>query len=220
MGGYASRMPLPPVDVDRVTRLIEDVAREIVIPRFRALGAGDIQAKPSSGDLDDLVTIVDTEAEERLAEGLRDVVPDAPVIGEEACHRQPDLLALVHTDQPVWIVDPLDGTRNFAAGHDAFGIMVSFALAGKVLAAWVHLPMRRETYVAEAGSGAWLNGNRIRTPASPSVDAVRGSLFVRFMPPALRDAVVRRSEGQFTDVMDSACAAMDTRTCCGDARSS
>ena len=197
------------VDVDRITRLIEEVAREVVVPRFGALSAGDVQSKPSAGDIGDLVTIVDTEAEDRIASGLRDVVPDAPVIGEESSHREPELLGLVHGDRPVWIVDPLDGTRNFAAGHDAFGIMVSFAVAGQVRAGWVHLPMRRETYVAEAGSGTWLNGNRMRTPQVRPAMAARGSLFVRFMPAALRDAVVRRSADQFRDVTESACAAVE-----------
>lgn len=202
-------MPSPPVDIDRVARLVQDVARDIVLPRFGALRAGDVQAKPSSGDLEDLVTIVDTEAEERLSEGLREVVPDAPVLGEESCHREPALLALVHGDRPLWIVDPLDGTRNFAAGRDDFGIMVSFAVAGKVRAAWVHIPMRGETYAAEAGSGTWLNGDRLRVPEAAPAAAARGSLFVRFMPPDLRDAVVQRSAGQFRDVTESKCAAIE-----------
>ena len=201
-------MPAIPLDIDRVTNLVQQVARDVVVPRFGALRTSDIQAKPSPEDMQDVVTIVDTEAEEQLAEGLRGIL-DVPVIGEESCHRRPELLALVRESGPLWIVDPLDGTRNFAAGNDAFGIMVSLAVDGRTQAGWVHLPMRGETYVAEAGAGAWVDGVRLRTPSlSPRV-ALRGSLFVRFMPEATRAAVIERSAGHFDEERESKCAAVE-----------
>jgi fructose-1,6-bisphosphatase/inositol monophosphatase family enzyme len=201
-------MPSHHLDIDQVTRLIHQVAREVVVPRFGALGAADIQAKPSAEDMHDLVTIVDTEAEERLAAGLR-AIADVPVIGEESCHRRPELLSLVKGSGPLWIVDPLDGTRNFAVGHDAFGIMVSFAVDGQTQAGWVHLPIRRETYVAETGAGAFVDGVRVQTPRVPAPGLVRGSLFVRFMPEDVRSAVIGRTTGLFRDVSESKCAAVE-----------
>ena len=197
-----------PYDIDQVTTLIQQVAEDIVIPRFGVLRASDIQAKPSPEDLHDLVTIVDTEAEDRLAAGLRGIL-DVPVIGEESCHRRPALLSLVKESGPLWIVDPLDGTRNFAAGNDAFGIMLSLAVDGRTQAGWVHLPMRRETYVAEAGAGAFVNGVRLHTPPLSPGGALRGSLFMRFMPEGTRAAVIERTAGQFMDERESKCAAVE-----------
>jgi fructose-1,6-bisphosphatase/inositol monophosphatase family enzyme len=73
---------MPKPDIDAVTRLIEDASRELVMPRFRRLRAGDIEQK--AGDPDNLVTIVDREVEVRVTERLRELRPDAAVIGEEA----------------------------------------------------------------------------------------------------------------------------------------
>ena len=119
----------PAVDVDAVSRLITDVAREIVLPKFRTLRADEIYHKPTAGHVDDVVTVVDREAETRLSEGLLAMIPSACVIGEEATHDRPELLGLLKDDKPVWIVDPLDGTSNFANGDDRFGIMVCFAMS-------------------------------------------------------------------------------------------
>lgn len=202
-------MPPRMIDVvDRVTRLLEEVAADVVLPRFGALAAGDVKAKPSPEDLQDLVTIVDTEAEDRLATGLRAIL-DAPVIGEELCHRRPELIRLAKGEGPAWIVDPLDGTRNFASGSEAFGMMVSFVEDGRTLAGWVHLPTRRRTYTAEAGFGAFVSGALQPMGSVPPARPPRGSLFVRFMPPATRDAVVERTKGQFRDVSESKCAAFE-----------
>jgi fructose-1,6-bisphosphatase/inositol monophosphatase family enzyme len=117
---------------------------------------------------------------------------------------------LIATDQPLWIVDPIDGTKNFARGLDGFGVMVSRVQAGRTLAAWVMLPARGAMFVAEAGSGAWLNGERIRVPAAGTSTAPRGALMVRYMPPDTRAHVTQVArEAHFDVVADSVCAAVE-----------
>src|SRR3954470_20892855 len=143
------------VDVDAVTLLIAQVAREAVMPKFRALRDHEVHHKPTAGHKDDIVTDADRRAEAQLTEGLLSLMPSACVVAEEAAHDDPAIVGLVHGDRPVWIVDPLDGTSNFAAGSDAFGIMVGLALDGAVRFGWIHLPARAEVYVAESGAGAF-----------------------------------------------------------------
>lgn len=196
------------LNVDDVTDLIAEVARDIVMPRFGVLRADEIHHKDTPGYMDDLVTIVDGEAEDALTRGLQRIVA-AEVIGEEAAHEHGELLSRVHANGPIWIVDPLDGTHNFAAGHDGFGIMVAFVVDGQLEAGWVHLPARGETFVGVAGDGAYLNGERISAPETVPVGPPRGSLFVRFMPPDLRERVVTRTRGAYEDAAHAGAAAVE-----------
>jgi fructose-1,6-bisphosphatase/inositol monophosphatase family enzyme len=198
----------PPVDI--VTALIREAAETLILPRFRHLRPEDIEDKSTSPDREDLVTAVDRDVEAWLTEALTRLDPGATVIGEEAVYARPDLVDLIATDQPLWIVDPIDGTKNFARGFDGFGVMVSRVRAGRTLAAWVMLPARGDMFVAESGAGAWLNGERIQVPARGVAGAPRGLLMVRYMPPDTRARVTRVAhEAHFDVVADSVCAAVE-----------
>lgn len=200
--------PAPRPDIDAVTRLIEQVGRDVILPKFNALAADDIERKLSADDGDDLVTVVDRAAEARLAEGLTAVMPGVPVIGEEATHHQPELRALLDADAAAWVVDPIDGTRNFASANEDFGIMVSWVVAGHVRAAWIHLPAHGVTFVAEEGRGTFRNGLRVRVPASAGAPPYRGAFSVRFMPSAERERVLARVAGRYHDIGSSGAAAV------------
>lgn len=196
-------------DIDAVTALIAEAAATLILPRFRHLRPEDIEDKSPSADRQDLVTAVDRDVEAWLTQQFARLDPGATVVGEEAVHARPDLLAATASDAPVWIVDPIDGTKNFARGDDGFGVMVSRVAAGKTLAAWIMLPARGAMFVAEAGSGAWLNDQRVRVPSGRPPDMPRGSLFVRYMPPAVRTHVTDVATRRFEILADSACAAVE-----------
>lgn len=196
-------------DIDAVTRVIQEVARDVIVPRFRALRSDEIIHKETAGYADDLVTVADREAETRLTSALLELMPSARVLGEESAHADAGRLTLVDTDGPLWIVDPLDGTHNFAAGRDGFGVMVGFARSGVVRAAWIYLPIRQELFVAEAGCGAWFNGDRIRVPAGGDADLPRGTYLSRFMPDELRDAVTRALDARISPASMAGAAAVE-----------
>jgi fructose-1,6-bisphosphatase/inositol monophosphatase family enzyme len=206
---HGFRMTTRP-DTDAVTALISEAAETLILPRFRHLRPEDIEDKSSSPDRQDLVTVVDRDVEAWLTAAFARLEPGATVIGEEAVHARPGLVDLIATDRPLWIVDPIDGTKNFARGLDGFGVMVSRVRAGRTLAAWVMLPARGAMFVAEAGAGAWLNGERIQVPATGVSAAPRGLLMVRYMPPDLRAHVAQVAHAaQFDIVADSVCAAVE-----------
>jgi fructose-1,6-bisphosphatase/inositol monophosphatase family enzyme len=181
--------------IDRVSALLAEVVAEEVIGRFRRLAAADIERKPTAGDPEDLVTIVDRAVERRLEGALTALLRGSLVIGEEAVHAQPRrLLGLAGAD-PVWLVDPIDGTRNFAGGDDAFGVMIALVQGGVTRAAWIALPARGQTFVAEEGGGTYLDGARLRAPRP--APRLRGTLYTRFMPEAIAAAAERHSAGQY-----------------------
>ena len=184
-------LPLP---VDVVTTLLEEVAQDIVLPRFRQLASHEILAKATEHDPDDMVTIVDREVEQRVTEALASITPSVQVIGEEGAHENPGLLDLLRHDEPVWVLDPVDGTKNFAAGIDAFGIMLAYVVEGHARAAWIVMPARGETFVAEQRGGAFRNGVRVTIESALAPDPPRGAVMTRFMPEALGAAVRRATQ--------------------------
>lgn len=196
-------------NIAAVTNLVEDIAQAAILPRFRRLCREDVAHKSNAADPDDIVTVVDRDVEKRLTSALKALVPSVPVIGEEAAHARPELLNLRVSDGPFWLLDPIDGTRNFARGDDAFGITLAWVEAGHAQAAWILLPARGQTFVAEAGSGAFLNGMRTKVPP-PSIGGLpRGALLVRYMPDALGETVTQAMRGHFHAVRPSGCAAVE-----------
>ncbi|RPI50803.1 MAG: hypothetical protein EHM55_20465, partial [Acidobacteria bacterium] len=114
----------------RVIDVVQNVITSVVLPSFRALRPEDIQLKDTPGDPEDLVTIVDKAAERLLVEQLGDVVPGAAFIGEEAVSENPALLSALSSPAPVWLIDPIDGTKNFVRGNADFGVMLALVENG------------------------------------------------------------------------------------------
>ena len=173
-GAMTSHAPLP--DSEAVIRLMENVAAREIVPRFRRLADHDI-AEKNPGDL---VTTADIEAELALARGLPPLAPGSVVVGEEEAGTDPTILAALAGPRPVWLVDPLDGTNNFAHGKRRFAVIVALCQAGEVLAGWIHDPLGGLTSWAMAGEGAWIrdaDGVRRLSAASPApVAEMAGSL--------------------------------------------
>ena len=196
-------------DVDRVAAVLNQIAAEAILPRFRQLRAEEVMGKPTPGDPEDIVTAVDRDVERRLELELAALTPGVAVLGEESAHERPELLRLLDADDPLWIVDPIDGTKNFAAGDDGFGVMLAFVVQGLARAAWILLPARGELYTAQAGAGAVRNGVAIRAPALPTRAVPRGPLKTKFMPPALRAAIEAAAQGRFQPAPLTGCSATD-----------
>jgi len=160
-------MRLP--DPQRVIACLKETAAEDILPRFRSLGAGDVREKGP----DDPVTVADEASEARLTRLLPALVSGSVVVAEEAVARDPALLGLLHEDAPVWLIDPIGGTKTFLRGEAGFGIYVSLLLKGTVLAGWVHDPVSGETSYAAAGEGAWEDGRRLSVAAAGEIGAMR-----------------------------------------------
>ena len=109
------------MQTDDVLILLQDVAEEIIKPRFRTLAAEEI-AEKNPGDL---VTVADREAEVRITEALLRAYPDALVLGEEASADDPGLMASFQAADHAFTVDPVDGTKNFVHGSPDHAVMVA-----------------------------------------------------------------------------------------------
>lgn len=151
-----------------VEEAVRKAAAAEVMPRFRQLAAHEIDEKNGPHDL---VTVADRAAEAHLTASLTALLPGSVVVGEEAVHADPAVYEALLGDAPVWIVDPVDGTRQFVRGEAGFCTLVALALRGEILASWTYAPALDEMAVAVRGRGATLNGQAIRSGApQPGVD--------------------------------------------------
>ncbi|MEP7052275.1 MAG: inositol monophosphatase family protein [Pseudomonadota bacterium] len=167
--------------LNQLGQVVREVAQREIAPRFQKLAPSDVIGKPSAEDPNDLVTAADRAAEAELTARLPELVPGSVVVGEEAVAADPRGLERLRDATPVWVVDPLDGTKNFAAGHGPFGTMVVLVERGVLLAAGIYFIEGDRMFLAERGLGAYYNGERIlaRTPAR---GVLAGSVYVRYMP--------------------------------------
>ena len=171
---------------DAVEALMRRAAREAILPRYQHLAAGEIIEKAT----DDLVTVADREAEALLAEGLAALLPEAVIVGEEAVHADPAVAARLG-DPLCWIIDPLDGTNNFARGQPPFGVLVALAAHGEAVAGFILDPLTGRFCHALRGGGAFIDGARVTartTGEAPPVAAIS----LLFADPVRRAALQQR----------------------------
>ena len=140
-----------------VAELIAEVARAEILPRFRALSATDITHKRPG----DLVTTADRLTEQRLSPLLEQFLPGSIAIGEESVEHDHSLLRHIHTDTPVWIIDPVDGTSNFVSGNADYSCLVTLSTKDQIHASWIDAPSLELTAGAHRGR-AWINGEETR----------------------------------------------------------
>lgn len=132
-----------------------------MLPRFRNLSKDDVRQKRP----DDFVTVADVASEQRLASGLAKILPGVPVVGEEAVEEDAGLLDLIGRPREMcWIVDPLDGTANFAAGKATFAVIVALVADGRTVGGWIlDVPNGRMAMALE-GQGVTLDGVAVTRP--------------------------------------------------------
>lgn len=179
-------------DATALAAILADAGRCAIMPRFRRLGSGDVRTK--SGPLD-LVTEADEAAERQISAALRARFPGALIVGEEAAAADPALLDRLAGTERAIVLDPLDGTFNFANGVPLFAVMAAVLDRGEVALAAIHDPMGGDTALALRGEGAWIERHdstridlHVRAPRPPAEMA--GVVSWLFLPEPLRSRVL------------------------------
>ena len=178
-------------DIQRVGEILAAVAQSEIMPRFRRLTAAQIRRKTSAFDL---VTEADEAAEAAIEQALLADFPGAVVIGEEGAHKEPSRLEHIAGAELAFIVDPVDGTRNFASNLPLFGVMTAVTVRGEIVAGAIHDPVCRDCAYAVRGGGAWIEReDGTRTPlhvAAPAPLAeMEGLIGTNYLPEPLRTRV-------------------------------
>jgi myo-inositol-1(or 4)-monophosphatase len=113
--------------------------------------------------INDLVTEADRNSEDIIIEEIRNNFPDHSILAEESGEKGEEGIYK-------WVIDPIDGTTNFAHGLPIFCISIGVQQAGRTVGAVVFDPNREETFNAVAGEGAFLNGSRIRVSQASTLE--------------------------------------------------
>lgn len=160
-------------DPEKVVEIIRHTAATLITPRFRRLRDDQVYEK-SPGDL---VTVADTEAEQHLKAELTALVPGSVAVGEEEAEKNAAIIGRIYEKSPVWVIDPVDGTRNFVHGRRPFAVIVAYCLDAETRFGWIHDPISDETLWAAKGQGCRSgSGHRRRLEPPPPVGDMKGSL--------------------------------------------
>jgi myo-inositol-1(or 4)-monophosphatase len=159
------------------------------------------------GSVDDFCTRVDIENEELIIAGIQQRFPEHYIIGEESVGSTGEIPPL--TNNPTWVIDPIDGTTNFVSGLPFCCVSIAFCVNKQPVMGVVLAPMLRELYIAVTGHGAFRNGKRLlnrHVDSSPtaSVSPSEGSRTPDNAAPItrLREAVVCFEFGYVREAAD------------------
>jgi fructose-1,6-bisphosphatase/inositol monophosphatase family enzyme len=160
---------------DDVEALMAEASETLVMPRFGRLRAGEIDEKRAN----DFVTVADREAEAFLAPRLAALLPGARVLGEEEAAGDPARLARLDGETPLWLIDPVDGTRAFIDGTDDFALIVALVRGAELLGGWILQPRLARRLATERGGGVIRTGFATAPLAADPAAPPRGMLLGR-----------------------------------------
>lgn len=165
-------------ELQQLERLVVQAAREELMSRFERV----VAREKSDGSV---ITEADLQMQERLSRALGQHWPAYGFLGEEMSESEQQ--ACLQADvEGVWVLDPLDGTANFAAGIPFFGVSLALICAGRVVAGVVHDPVRSETFSALLGQGGWLNGQPLQVPETvPALSGAMAMVDLKRLPAGL-----------------------------------
>jgi fructose-1,6-bisphosphatase/inositol monophosphatase family enzyme len=178
-------------DLERLADIVTIAADHEIMPRFRKLGDGAIREKTSALDL---VTDADEAAEAAIKAAVAKAFPKALFVGEESVEKDRSLLARIADADLAVIIDPVDGTSNFAWGLPLFGVLAAVVAKGQTIAGLIYDPVGRDSLFALKGEGAWAKTESgsvrsLTVSAAASVPEMTGTTSWYLMPEPLRGRV-------------------------------
>lgn len=171
-------MKLDPSRQQALINLVRQAAESEIMPRFRHLSPESVRIKTRH---DDLVTDADVASEAKISKGALEILPEALIIGEEAVAADPSILDKMSDADWAVIIDPVDGTWNFANGLAQFGVILAVTYKGETCFGLLYDPVMDDWIMASRGEGAWFcrpDGEPIRleTSAPKSFGELEGML--------------------------------------------
>ena len=191
------------INPDDVSAIIRKAAELEILPRFRDLRGTRVWEKAPGS----IVTEADVAAEKYLNRELTRMLPGT-LVGEESTAADPTLLEALGRDPVIWIVDPVDGTKNFSKGKPRFAVIVALVMNGVTEMGWIYDPITDRMIHAVKGGGAWCGKLRLTVRSDGPIDRMKGSAHYQ-SPLAPHVAEVGRGGSTGHDYIDLATGALD-----------
>ncbi|MEQ6250569.1 inositol monophosphatase [Sulfitobacter sp. HNIBRBA3233] len=203
---------LSPAQQRNIINVVRRTARAEILPRFRRLSGSEIRSKSSTSDL---VTDADTRAEAMIARALQIAFPHAQVIGEEATAETPKLLDTIADAPLAFIIDPVDGTWNFAHGLPLFGVIVAATRFGVPVFGLIYDPVADDWAIADEDSAPQLQrpigpARTLRASAAKPLEEMTGSVPLHLFPKD-KQAQIAATFPQFARIASYRCSAVEYR---------
>ncbi|MCR6499602.1 inositol monophosphatase [Shinella sp. CPCC 101442] len=204
------------IDINALALVLAQAAEAEIRPRFRALAKGDVHTK---ADANDLVTVADEAAERFIKREVAAQFPGVLFVGEESVAADPALLSKLGDAETAIVVDPIDGTFNFASGVPLFGVMAAIVSGGETVGGIIYDPMGDDFVMAEKGGGAWQTGDhrpavRLKARGGAPLEALTGMASTSFLDRDRR-ARILSNLAKVAFVSNYRCAAHEYRTFAG-----
>ena len=185
----------PNLNIQYIQKIIEDVAAQEIIPRWKQLKDHEIQTKTGPSDL---VTDADIEAERSLTAIFKQQFPGCGVIGEEAVSRGEINLQVMIQNPPdlLFVIDPVDGTWNFAHDSETFACMVACLYKGETVMSWIYDVPQKTFATAEKGKGAFYGATQLKSSAPKLRAEIEGYIGMGYLPRLIRSDI----EGKIKEV--------------------
>ena len=177
-------------DLSRLCTVLQEVMEEEALSRFGRIDGAEVVTKSSA---EDLVTVADQAVEARIGAWLRETYPEALIVGEETAEEDPSLLDQIGSAALSFIIDPIDGTWNYANGVPLFGAILAVCRKGEPVGGLLLDPVRGHAILATKGAGlrAWTtNGTTaLAKPHGANCHSLNGFLPMMLLPRASRPAL-------------------------------
>lgn len=181
------------VDLEKIAAVIEEIAEAEIASRFGKLRDQDINTKSSPNDF---VTEADHKAEAALAMALESFYPGAGFVGEESVAADPSVLTMLGSEGAFWIVDPLDGTRNFIRKRKEFGTIVALVVNGEIRAGWIYAIPDKKIAIASKEDGVTWAGQKLG-PLKGHDDPLIGYRAIGNMEEPWKSAIIPKLKNNF-----------------------
>lgn len=186
-------MSITRADIDRLMSFAKEASETVILPHFANLDPSEIRTKAHASDF---VTVADEGAEKLIASRVRAAYGnDILFVGEEIMERDPSLIDRLPTAERTIVVDPIDGTYNYANGIPAFAVIIAVVEKGRVTGGLIYDPIRGDATCAIAGGGAWMQGGgRPERPIAVAkpvpLDEMLGSVAWAYAPRDVRERML------------------------------
>lgn len=170
-------------DFDYVLNAVVQATSDEVLPRFRSLAAADVAQKSSAIDL---VTQADLLCEKHIVSALLRRFPQALIVAEESYEADRTVISALREADLAFVIDPVDGTYNFASGSPAFGTILAVVVRGETVAGLIYDCVNGGHIAAKRGAGAYMmreDGSSAKIAVAPPVliEAMIGAMGWAFM---------------------------------------
>ncbi len=135
-----------PIDIQKISTMLIEHCNEYIMPLYKNLNEAQIHKK---GKNNDIVTDADENMERQLSLNLTQYLKNSQILGEETYAKSPETAENLKSDNYIWVIDPLDGTRNFINGKKEFCSMLALVKNAEVQAAWIYTPLQEQMIMAE-----------------------------------------------------------------------